>query len=183
MPFWDKMLHKINKLKKSVNRVTLLDIPEEIVRYIADLKKCIAEILKHADLAFTSAKKVRMQLEEDTKTDLTSRKENIGYTKLIKLILEVIDDMKDEEEEEDKKSRNGDIKKNGVLKNKDPEEAEKKALTKKPSRLAAAVSKGKYKEDSEGDTDESDFSEKEPPKPKTPAPNTGRGMYFEFSYS
>ena len=62
----------------------------------ADLKKRIAEILKDADLETTSAKKVRMQLEEDTKTDLTSRKEEIG-----KLIQEVIDDMEDEEEEDE----------------------------------------------------------------------------------
>ena len=35
MPFWNKMLHKRNKINKSAQRVTLLDIPEEIVRYIA----------------------------------------------------------------------------------------------------------------------------------------------------
>ena len=35
MPFWNNMLHKSNKINKSVERVTLLDIPEEIVRYIA----------------------------------------------------------------------------------------------------------------------------------------------------
>ena len=35
MPFWNKMLHKGNKLNQDVKRVTLLDIPEEIVRYIA----------------------------------------------------------------------------------------------------------------------------------------------------
>ena len=66
----------------------------------ADLKKRIAEILKDADLETTSAKKVRMQLEEDTKTDLTSRKEEIG-----KLIQEVIDDMEDEEEEDEEETR------------------------------------------------------------------------------
>merc|ERR1712051_1133959 len=76
-----------------------------------ELKKRIAEILKDADLETTSAKKVRMQLEEETKKDLTSRKEEIG-----KLIQEVIDDMEDEEEE---KPKNGDIrspKKNGASK-------------------------------------------------------------------
>ena len=35
MPFWKKIFHKCNKLNKSVQRVKLLDIPEEIVRYIA----------------------------------------------------------------------------------------------------------------------------------------------------
>ena len=144
--------------------------------YSFDLKKRIAEILQHADLAFTSAKKVRMRLEEDTKTDLTSRKEEIAYTKLIKLIHEVIDDMEDEGEKENEKPKNGDIKKNGALKNKESdEETEKEAQTKKPARLAASVSKGKYKEDSEGESDESDFSQEERPKPKKPTPNVGIG--------
>ena len=44
----------------------------------AELKVKIAAILKEADLETTSAKKVRMQLEEDLKTDLTGRKEEIG---------------------------------------------------------------------------------------------------------
>jgi upstream activation factor subunit UAF30 len=44
----------------------------------AELKSKIAAILKEADLETTSAKKVRMQLEEDLKTDLTGRKEEIG---------------------------------------------------------------------------------------------------------
>ncbi len=44
----------------------------------AELKAKIAAILKEADLETTSAKKVRMQLEEDLKADLTGRKEEIG---------------------------------------------------------------------------------------------------------
>jgi upstream activation factor subunit UAF30 len=44
----------------------------------AELKSKIAAILKEADLETTSAKKVRMQLEEDLKADLTGRKEEIG---------------------------------------------------------------------------------------------------------
>ena len=50
-----------------------------------ELKAKIATILKEADLETTSAKKVRMQLEEDLKADLTSRKEEIG--KLIQVPL------------------------------------------------------------------------------------------------
>ena len=141
----------------------------------ADLKKRIAEILKDADLETTSAKKVRMQLEEDTKSDLTSRKEEIG-----KLIQEVIDDMEDdedEEEEEDEKPKNGDVrspKKNGASKNKDSEEeSEEETPTKKPARRAAAVKKSKYNEDSEDESDESEISEEE--KPKKSTPNAGRG--------
>jgi len=41
----------------------------------ADLKKKIADILKDADLETTSAKKVRTQLEEETGSDLSTRKD------------------------------------------------------------------------------------------------------------
>merc|ERR1712045_79132 len=58
----------------------------------ADLKKRIADILKDADLETTSAKKVRTQLEEDTGSDLSSRKEEIG-----RLIQEVMDETADDE--------------------------------------------------------------------------------------
>ncbi len=58
-----------------------------------ELKKKISEILKDADLETTSAKKVRLQLEEDFKTDLSERKEEIG-----KLIQEVMDEQADEED-------------------------------------------------------------------------------------
>ena len=61
----------------------------------AELKKKIADILKDADLETTSAKKVRTQLEEDTGSDLSSRKEEIG-----KLIQEVMDETPDDDEEE-----------------------------------------------------------------------------------
>ena len=59
----------------------------------AELKKRIAAILKVADLETTSAKKVRTQLEEETESDLTSRKEEIG-----KLIQEVMDENADDED-------------------------------------------------------------------------------------
>merc|ERR1712087_265430 len=62
----------------------------------ADLKKRIADILKDADLETTSAKKVRTQLEEDTGSDLSGRKEEIG-----KLIQEVMDETQDSEEEDE----------------------------------------------------------------------------------
>ena len=58
----------------------------------ADLKKRIADILKDADLETTSAKKVRTQLEEDTGSDLSSRKEEIG-----RIIQEVMDETADDE--------------------------------------------------------------------------------------
>ena len=142
----------------------------------AELKKRIAEILKDADLETTSAKKVRMQLEEDSKSDLTNRKEEIG-----KLIQEVIDDMEDEEDEdedeEDVKPKNGDVRspnKNGASKGRGSEdESEEDTPTKKPTRRAAAAKKSKYTEDSEEESEESEFSEVE--RPKKPAPTAGRG--------
>ena len=54
----------------------------------AELKAKIAAILKEADLETTSAKKVRMQLEEDLKADLTGRKEEIG--KLIQVHIFIV---------------------------------------------------------------------------------------------
>ena len=142
-----------------------------------ELKKRIAEILKDADLETTSAKKVRMQLEEDTKSDLTHRKEEIG-----KLIQEVIDDMEDEEEEEEEKPKNGDVyspKKNGAAKESE-DESEEDTPSKKPARRAAAAKKSKYKEDSNSEeSEEYEFSENE--KPKKPTPNAGRGNeYFNL---
>ena len=143
-----------------------------------ELKKRIADILKDADLETTSAKKVRMQLEEDTKSDLTNRKEEIG-----KLIQEVIDDMEDEEdeeeEEEDEKPKNGDIRspnKNGSSKRKaeSEDDSEEETPTKKPTRRAAAVQKSKYNEDSDEESEESAISEEEKPKKATPSPGRGK---------
>jgi len=83
----------------------------------ADLKKKIAEILKDADLETTSAKKVRTQLEEDTGSDLSTRKEEIG-----RIIQEVMDETAEddsgEEDEEEEESEEEDYapKKNGKAK-------------------------------------------------------------------
>ena len=82
----------------------------------ADLKKRIADILKDADLETTSAKKVRTQLEEDTGSDLSSRKEEIG-----RIIQEVMDETADdesgdEEEEEEESEEDYSPKKNGSAK-------------------------------------------------------------------
>ena len=66
----------------------------------------------------TSAKKVRLQLEADLKTDLSHRKEEIG-----KLIQAVIDEMDDEDEDEEEGEEEEDEeeeeapKKNGAVKN------------------------------------------------------------------
>jgi len=65
----------------------------------AELKKEIQEILKDADLDNTSAKKVRLQLQEKLDCDLTERKKEVDA-----LVMEVIDEQTqddDEEEEEE----------------------------------------------------------------------------------
>eukprot|EP00092_Neocalanus_flemingeri_P037255 GFUD01040574.1.p2 GENE.GFUD01040574.1~~GFUD01040574.1.p2 ORF type:complete len:282 (-),score=127.91 GFUD01040574.1:1925-2770(-) len=74
----------------------------------ADLKKEIQLILKDADLDNTSAKKVRLQLQEKLDVDLTERKKEVDQ-----LVMEVIDeqtqdDGEEEEEEEDEEEEEED---------------------------------------------------------------------------
>lgn len=52
---------------------------------VEELKAKVFEVLKGVDLASTSAKKVRLQLEEDLKTNLSGRKEELG--KIIQVCL------------------------------------------------------------------------------------------------
>jgi len=61
----------------------------------ADLKKEIQLILKDADLDNTSAKKVRLELQEKLDCDLTERKKEVDQ-----LVMEVIDEQEEESEEE-----------------------------------------------------------------------------------
>ena len=67
----------------------------------------------------TSAKKVRLTLEADLKTDLSHRKEEIG--KLIQAVIDEMDDDEDEdddeEEEEEEEEEEPTPKKNGAVKN------------------------------------------------------------------
>jgi len=65
----------------------------------ADLKKEIQAILKDADLDNTSAKKVRLELQEKLDCDLTERKKEVDQ-----LVMEVIDEQtqEDDDEEEEK---------------------------------------------------------------------------------
>jgi len=59
------------------------------------LKKEIQEILKDADLDNTSAKKVRLQLQEKLDCDLTERKKEVDQ-----LVMEVIDEQTQDDDEE-----------------------------------------------------------------------------------
>jgi len=69
-----------------------------------DLKKEIQEILKDADLDNTSAKKVRLQLQEKLDCDLAERKKEVDQ-----LVMEVIDEQtqEDEEDAEDEEEESG----------------------------------------------------------------------------
>ena len=62
----------------------------------AELKKEIQVILKDADLDNTSAKKVRLELQEKLDCDLTERKKEVDQ-----LVMEVIDEEEGSEEEEE----------------------------------------------------------------------------------
>jgi len=122
----------------------------------ADLKKEIQEILKDADLDNTSAKKVRLQLQEKLDVDLTERKKEVDQ-----LVMEVIDEQTqddgDEEEEEDEEDEE------------DDEEAPppKKKAAPKPKKRAASVS-GSEEDGSEeevpSDGGGSDYEPDEPVK-------------------
>lgn len=61
----------------------------------ADLKKEIQLILKDADLETTSAKKVRLELQEKLDCDFTERKKEVDQ-----LVMEVINEQEAESEEE-----------------------------------------------------------------------------------
>jgi len=63
------------------------------------LKKEIQDILKDADLDNTSAKKVRLQLQEKLDCDLTDRKKEVD-----ELVMEVIDETTQDDDEEEEES-------------------------------------------------------------------------------
>merc|ERR1712142_1278668 len=116
----------------------------------------IQEILKDADLDNTSAKKVRLQLQEKLDVDLTDRKKEVDQ-----LVMEVIDEQTqdDGEEEEDEDEEDDE----------DEEEAPppKKKAASKPKKRAPSVSGS----DDDGSEDEvpsdgggSDYEPDEPVK-------------------
>jgi len=121
----------------------------------AELKKEIQDILKDADLDNTSAKKVRLQLQEKLDVDLTERKKEVDQ-----LVMEVIDEQTqdDGEEEEDE----------------DEEEEEedspppKKKSASKPRKRAASDSGSDYESEEEAPSDGggSDYEPDEPVKIK-----------------
>jgi len=131
----------------------------------AELKKEIQAILKDADLDNTSAKKVRLELQEKLDCDLTERKKEVDQ-----LVMEVIDEQtqEDDEEEEDGSEE-------------EEEEEEEEEPVKKPvKRPAPKPVKKNYNSDDESEEDEvpSDGggSDYEPDQPvKKAAPKRGGG--------
>jgi len=112
-----------------------------------ELKKEIQAILKDADLDNTSAKKVRLELQEKLDCDLTDRKKEVDA-----LVMEVIDEQTqdDEEEAEDEEEE-------------EEEEEEVKPRKKAaPKRRAPSESGSEYEEPSDGGG--SDYEPDEPVK-------------------
>jgi len=111
-----------------------------------DLKKEIQAILKDADLDNTSAKKVRLELQEKLDCDLTERKKEVDA-----LVMEVIDEQTQEDDD-------------GEEEEEEDEEEEEKS-SKKPAAKRSATAKAA----SGSEEEEDEESEDETPKKKTPA--------------
>jgi len=117
----------------------------------ADLKKEIQGILKDADLDNTSAKKVRLQLQEKLDVDLADRKKEVDQ-----LVMEVIDEQTQDDDEEGSEE--------------EEEEEEEEKPKKKPVKKAP-----KRKATPSGSEEEGDDSDSEEEK----APSDGGGSDYE----
>lgn len=102
------------------------------------LKKEIQDILKDADLDNTSAKKVRMQLQEKLDCDLTDRKKEVD-----ELVMEVIDEQTQDDEEEEEEAQ---------------EEESESEEERKPKKKVAAKPKPKAKAKRAASESGSEFS-------------------------
>jgi len=116
-----------------------------------DLKKEIQDILKDADLDNTSAKKVRLQLQEKLDCDLTERKKEVDA-----LVMEVIDEQTQDDEGEEDEEDDGD-------EEEDEEEEEEKPRKKAASRKRAD-SDSEYDDEEPSDGGGSDYEPDEPVK-------------------
>jgi len=109
----------------------------------ADLKKEIQGILKDADLDNTSAKKVRLQLQEKLDVDLADRKKEVDQ-----LVMEVIDEQTQDDDEEGSEEEKAPS--DGGGSDYEPEEPVKVGRGRKP----AKKSKARYGSDDEGSSGE-----------------------------
>jgi len=117
----------------------------------SELKKEIQTILESADLDNTSAKKVRLQLEEKLDCDLTDRKKEVDA-----LVMEVIDEQTQDDDEEDEEEDNEDSE----------EEEEEKPRKKAPVRKrAASESASGSDSDDDGPPSDGGGSDYEPDEP------------------
>merc|ERR1712058_198260 len=107
-------------------RPAMADISKE------ELKKEIEEILKDADLDNTSAKKVRIQLQEKLDCDLTERKKEVDD-----LVMEVIDEQTQDEEDGDDEEDEDDEEEE---EDSEDEKPKKKKVAAKPKKKASADS-------------------------------------------
>jgi len=121
------------------------------------LKKEIQDILKDADLDNTSAKKVRLQLQDKLDCDLTDRKKEVD-----ELVMEVIDEQTQDDEEEDEQG----------------EESESEE-EKKPKKKAAAKPKPKAKSKRADSESGSEFSPGDSDEEEEKAPSDGGGSDYE----
>uniref|UniRef100_A0A1Q3EX02 Putative rna polymerase i transcription factor uaf n=1 Tax=Culex tarsalis TaxID=7177 RepID=A0A1Q3EX02_CULTA len=117
-----------------------------------ELRKEIAAILKDANLEETAAKKVRLQLEDNLKCDLSQRKKEVDD-----LVMEYVNaqDESGEEDEQDEEAED---------KSEEEEESEDEAPKKKgkraaPAKRGAPASKKKKGSDSEEEESEEEASD------------------------
>jgi len=116
-----------------------------------DLKKKIQEILKDADLDNTSAKKVRLDLQEKLDCDLTDRKKEVDQ-----LVMEVIDEQTQEDEEDDgqEEEEEEEDEEESNSEDESPKKKKKKPVIRKKVAKAKAVSETGSDYSPEGSDDE-----------------------------
>lgn len=123
------------------------------------LKKEIQDILKDADLDNTSAKKVRMQLQEKLDCDLTDRKKEVD-----ELVMEVIDEQTQDDDDDDEEEQ---------------EEESESEEERKPKKKVAAKPKPKAKAKRAASESGSEFSPEESDDEEEAAPSDGGGSDYE----
>jgi len=130
----------------------------------AELKKEIQAILKDADLDNTSAKKVRLELQEKLDVDLTERKKEVDQ-----LVMEVIDEQTQEEDGEDEDDEDEDEDEE----DEDEEEEEQKKPVKRPAPKPQARDDSGSENEEPSDGGGSDYEPDEPVKVNKPAVKRG----------
>jgi len=127
------------------------------------LKKEIQDILKDADLDNTSAKKVRLQLQEKLDCDLTDRKKEVD-----ELVMEVIDEQTQDDDDEEEEQQE------------EQEEESESEEERKPKKKVAAKPKPKAKAKKAASESGSEFSpEGSDDEEEEAAPSDGGGSDYE----